>query len=763
MKKLIAVILTLASVLTCMSFAAIGSTAASAIKLSVPFFCQRSANVCVNACLSMTEAYAHGYGQNNDYVYNTVMSFNPGASLSSSNCEKLGYKSISCTLQAVYNELAKGNPVIIQRSGHFGVVYAYEPTSTTLERKDFKVLNPFRTTDNAPTVVGPTYYDSLGYKTMESWLSGNSWLTAWVKSGDKIGVVDSSTAKYTFSYNANGGSGTVASGTAFYGYSYTVADNAFTRTGYKFTGYYVKRSDGKWYVPGQGWLTDSEVSAGGYTKKLYTPGATYTINNSWTDGATTQFSYTFYAQWENGTFALRTFENHSKNYMNDSAFLSTFNTAFWASRNTSTATVTVDTTVKHDSRYNTLKIVNTAAGASSGSKDLLFATSTNSSAKYDGAVGDDKTMILSFWAKSSKAGAKMYFRWGYESTYRSVTLTTDWQYYTVKMDKTTACGSNMHPYVDSIGTVWISEMQLEDGTVATAFENDGGAYKAVTGTYNSTYSALHTPTREGYTFDGWYTAKSGGTEITASSAVLPYGMAVYAHWSKADDHSHSYTGKVTKEPTYIDTGVITYTCTCGHSYTEDIPVKEYRNPFTDVKEKDWFYSAVEYVAKRGYMNGMSPTIFQPNGPLTREQFVMILANMAGVDTDIYKNKESEFSDVESGKWYTGAIIWATEQGYVNGIGGGKFGTGMSIDRASLVKLLYLYAKDIGLDMRGKGDLTPFADCDKVEDWMKEGMSWAVYNGIIGGMPIDGLLYLVPKGTATRAQAAKILTVFDGLN
>lgn len=762
MKRLISLILTITSVLTCMSFAVIGSTAASAIKLSVPFFCQRSEDVCVNACLSMTEAYYHGHGQNNDYVYNKVMSFNPGAALGSGNCSKLGYKSVTCTLQSVYNELAKGNPVIIQRSGHFAVVYAYQPTSTTLEAKDFKVLNPYRSSNKPPyKVVGP---GTIGYSDMAAWLKNNTWKTAWVKTADKIGIVDADSTKYAFNYNANGGSGSGSSVSVFYGQNITIANNAFTRTGYTLTGYHVKRSDGRWYVPSHGWFTDSEITANGYTKKLYKAGESYAISNAWTGGATTAFTYTFYAQWTEGTFALRTFENYSdKNYMIDSAFLGAFNASFWASRNTSISTVSVDTEVKHDSRYNTLKIVNTAAGASSGSKDLLFATSTNSSAKNDGAIGDNKSMILSFWAKSSKAGTKMYFRWGYETSYRSITLSDSWQFYTVKMDKTTACGSNMHPYIDSVGTVWLSEMQLEDGTTATAFQNETGAYKVVNGTYTSTYSNLHTPARAGYTFDGWYTAKTGGTRITGDTAVLPYGMAVYAHWSEADDHVHSYLVEVTKEPTYIDTGVATYTCSCGHSYTEAIPVKEYKNPFTDVKEKDWFYSAVEYVAKRSYMNGMSLTAFSPNGALTREQFVMILANMAGVDTDMYKNEQSAFSDVESGKWYTGAIIWATEKGYVNGIGGGRFGTGMSIDRASLVKLLYFYAADTGLDTKGKGDLTPFADYSKVEDWMTEGMQWAVYNGIIGGMMINGEMCLEPKGTATRAQAAKILTVYDGLN
>lgn len=105
---------------------------------------------------------------------------------------------------------------------------------------------------------------------------------------------------YPFSYNANGGSGSIAGSSVYYGSNVSIADNAFTREGYDFAGYYhVQRSDGKWYVVGStnGWFTESEITANGYTKKLYKPGESYTVSNAWTGGASTQFSFTFYAQW----------------------------------------------------------------------------------------------------------------------------------------------------------------------------------------------------------------------------------------------------------------------------------------------------------------------------------------------------------------------------------------------------------------------------------------------------------------------------------
>ena len=340
-----------------------------------------------------------------------------------------------------------------------------------------------------------------------------------------------SRTRYTFSYNANGGSGSVSSGCAYNGAGYVIENNAFTHTGYNFSHYTVKRSDNTWYVAGTGWLTESEIKSGGYTKKPYTSGEVYTINDSWTGGATTAFSYTFYAEWVPAEYKIFAYENHSqKNYILDSAFVNGLDTATWYSRDTSVSTISCDSSVKRVSDCNTLKIVNASAGSSG--KDLAIPTATNGNVKDNGYNGDTKNMTLSFWAKSSKAGTKMYFRWGYQSTYRSVTLSTEWTYYTVSMNKTNNEGYYMHPYVDSAGTVWLSELQLEDGSSATAFVNESGKKNTFYATYESTYSDLPTPVRDGYVFDGWYTSNSSSAErIDTNTTVLPYNLCLYARWS----------------------------------------------------------------------------------------------------------------------------------------------------------------------------------------------------------------------------------------
>ena len=199
----------------------------------------------------------------------------------------------------------------------------------------------------------------------------------------------------------------------------------------------------------------------------------------------------------------------------------------------SETTIAIDNSTTHNG-YNSLKIVNTAPGANYKDLDIRTMTSNTNRPGTGQGVGDNKAMVLSFWAKASNDGTKMYWRWGYEGEYRSVTLTTDWVKYTVAMEKTDQFGYAIHPYVDRAGTVWLSEMQIEDGTTATDFVPEhGGKYQTTAETYGGRYSLPTAPTRTGYNFAGWYTAAAGGTQITADSLVSVTGdLPVYAHWTR---------------------------------------------------------------------------------------------------------------------------------------------------------------------------------------------------------------------------------------
>ena len=249
------------------------------------------------------------------------------------------------------------------------------------------------------------------------------------------------------------------------------------------------------------------------------------------------------------------------------------------------------------------------------------------------------------------------------------------------------------------------------------FETGGGSdIPSVQGTYN-TYIDLtkYVPTWRGHTFIGWYSERSLMNKV--SGVYLTKDMTVYALW------------RVDENP---GTGA---------------------NPFTDVSEKDWFYSDVMFVYENGLMLGTSKTLFSPYGTATRGMMATILWRMEG--SPVPKGKNS-FTDVEAGKWYADAITWTAENGIFAGYGKDKFGPDDPITREQLAAIFYRYADYKGYDLTVKGNLDKFKDADKITDYAKTAMGWAVGSGLVKGK--SGNL-LDPQGTATRAEIAAMLHRF----
>ena len=249
------------------------------------------------------------------------------------------------------------------------------------------------------------------------------------------------------------------------------------------------------------------------------------------------------------------------------------------------------------------------------------------------------------------------------------------------------------------------------------FETGGGSdIPSVQGTYN-TYIDLtkYVPTWRGHTFIGWYSERSLMNKV--SGVYLTKDMTVYALW------------RVDKNP---NTGA---------------------NPFTDVSEKDWFYGDVMFVYENGLMLGTSKTLFSPYGTATRGMMATILWRMEGSPAPKGKNS---FTDVEAGKWYADAITWTAENGIFAGYGKDKFGPDDPITREQLAAIFYRYADYKGYDLTVKGNLDKFKDADKVTDYAKTAMQWAVGSGLVKGK--SGNL-LDPQGTATRAEIAAMLHRF----
>lgn len=175
-------------------------------------------------------------------------------------------------------------------------------------------------------------------------------------------------------------------------------------------------------------------------------------------------------------------------------------------------------------------------------------------------------------------------------------------------------------------------------------------------------------------------------------------------------------------------------------------------PFSDVSESDWYYGAVRYVYTNGMMNGTDPAAFSPALTTSRAMIVTILYRLE----DDPAPASSDFVDVQPDMWYTGAVGWCSANGVVGGYGDGRFGPGDAITREQLAVILYRYAGLKGLNVSASDTLSGFADAAAVSPYAQDAMRWAVGSGLISGKG-DGILD--PRGSATRAEAAAILTRF----
>lgn len=178
--------------------------------------------------------------------------------------------------------------------------------------------------------------------------------------------------------------------------------------------------------------------------------------------------------------------------------------------------------------------------------------------------------------------------------------------------------------------------------------------------------------------------------------------------------------------------------------------------FTDVSENAWYAESVEYVRENGLMNGITAETFEPEMHITRGMIVTIVYRMEGSP----KTAESlKFSDVNEKSYYAEPIIWASENNIVNGYGDGTFLPDEKITREQFAAILYRYAKHKGLDVSKTEKLQSYSDSDSISEYAISAFSWANASKLITGMTTETL---VPKGIATRAQAATVFMRFETL-
>ena len=273
-------------------------------------------------------------------------------------------------------------------------------------------------------------------------------------------------------------------------------------------------------------------------------------------------------------------------------------------------------------------------------------------------------------------------------------------------------------YIDS----YVNALGHNYSSVVTAPTCTAGGYTTHTcGTCGDTYTdaktsalghsytskvTLPTCTAGGYTT---YTCGSCGDTYTGSETAAL---------------GHKYEETVVK-PTYSAAGSITNRCSvCGDTKVEAL--SQLPNPFADVKEENFFYTPVLWALDNEITNGMDDTHFGPKGDCTRGQVVTFLWRAAGSPEPT--SADNPFADVSEGRFYYTAVLWAVENGITNGTGDTTFSPNESCTRGQVVTFLWRFRGEPAPSSGTTAftDVTPNQFCAKAVAWAVEN---GITNGI----------------------------------
>ena len=294
------------------------------------------------------------------------------------------------------------------------------------------------------------------------------------------------------------------------------------------------------------------------------------------------------------------------------------------------------------------------------------------------------------------------------------------------------------------------------------------------------HSKYYTITPSGLTADNYKITFKDGT-LTVYDPLSPrFNVYVLDSWHGTVEADYRYARKDTvvtlrvkpdwgyelKDLTVTDShgyGLkLTYHTDGSYTFTmprDNVTVKatfESRDmPFVDVPGDAWYAGGVRYVYAHGLMNGTGNWRFSPNRTTTRAMVATILYRIEG-SPRVYGS--SQFTDVKAGSWYEDAVIWATQNGIVEGYSKKEFGADDAVTREQLAAMLYRYADYCRCDLSAGRyvDLSKFSDLHEISDYAIPALRWAVGEGILEGRTGKRL---APADTASRAEISMMLMRF----
>ena len=232
-----------------------------------------------------------------------------------------------------------------------------------------------------------------------------------------------------------------------------------------------------------------------------------------------------------------------------------------------------------------------------------------------------------------------------------------------------------------------------------------------------------------------------GTVVTITADPAPEGKVFYRWEIKGliKDITNPYSPTTTFTMDVADVQVI---ATYKDAGADDQPT----NPFTDVKEGDFYYAPVLWAVENGITAGTTPTTFDPNGKCLRAHVVTFLHRAAGSPNPT--STRNPFTDVKSTDFFYKPVLWAVEKSITSGTSATTFGSMQNCNRAAVVTFLWRAAGS----PEPKSTKNPFVDV-KSTDFFYKSVLWAVENGITAGLDAT---HFGPTTVCNRAQVVTFL-------
>ena len=178
--------------------------------------------------------------------------------------------------------------------------------------------------------------------------------------------------------------------------------------------------------------------------------------------------------------------------------------------------------------------------------------------------------------------------------------------------------------------------------------------------------------------------------------------------------------------------------------------------FPDTRDH-WARAHTDYMKSRALISGYPDGMFRPQAAISRAEFITVLVNAIhkGDQAKQMGNADAFFVDTAD-SWAKGYIEVARELSIASG-DGMRFHPQANISREEAVVLLVKALRsDDKLDISNSDILEKFNDREKISDWAKDAVAYALDRGIVSGFPDDSFR---PKQNLSRAEVTVLFGNF----